>query len=427
MTRRSLLPEESILSDDFLRELMNVGEVDILIGVPTYNDANTVGTVVQAVRAGLLQYFPRQRAVVINADGGSKDATRDLVRAASISDLHHPSGMTALRTLHCISTQYSGGVESGKALHTILAAADLLRARSCAVVAPDSIHIEPVWMKGLLDPLHNSHVDLVTPLYRRHKFDGLLVRNLIYPLVRALYGKRVREPNPTEFAFSSRLAVQFLNQHPWTQDAGRDGTEISLILTALEQDWPIAQVFLGEKSRTEHAPTDLVRAMRQTVGTIFWSLEQNFSAWSSRSGSSPLPTSGPEADVDLEPIRVNRKRLWEMFARGVAELEPVLKSILSPATLAELQRAAAKEEEFHFSDELWVQTAYEFAASFHQEVISRDHIVQALVPLYRGKAYTFLTENRDASGEQLEAGIEALCQTFEQKKPTLLELWEGTK
>jgi hypothetical protein len=276
--------------------------------------------------------------------------------------------------------------------------------------------------------LHVSHVDLVTPLYRRHKFDGLLVRNLIYPLVRALYGKRIREPNPAEFAFSSRLAVQFLNQHPWTQDTGRDGTEISLILTALEQDWPIAQAFLGERSRTEHAPTDLVKAMRQTIGTIFWSLEQNFLAWSSHSGSSPVLTNGPDAEVDLEPIRVNRKRLLEMFVRGVAELEPVLKSILSPPTLAELQRAAtANEEEFHYSDELWVQTAYEFAASFHSEVISRDHIVQALVPLYRGKAYTFLVENREASSAELEASVESLCRMFEEKKPSLLAMWDGTK
>ena len=80
------MAEGSILTDDFLRELMNVGEVDILIGVPTFNDAKTVGQVVQAVRAGLLKYFPRHRSVIINADGGSKDGTQDLVRAASISD-----------------------------------------------------------------------------------------------------------------------------------------------------------------------------------------------------------------------------------------------------------------------------------------------------------------------------------------------------
>ena len=48
---------------------MNVGEVDILIGVPTLNAAATVGPVVQCVRAGLLKYFSRQRAVIINVYG----------------------------------------------------------------------------------------------------------------------------------------------------------------------------------------------------------------------------------------------------------------------------------------------------------------------------------------------------------------------
>jgi len=60
------LPDETILSDEFIRELINVGEVDILVGVPTHNDARTVGQVVQGVRAGLLKYFPRARSVIIN-------------------------------------------------------------------------------------------------------------------------------------------------------------------------------------------------------------------------------------------------------------------------------------------------------------------------------------------------------------------------
>ncbi len=55
------MPETSILSDDFIRELINVGQVDIVVGVPTYNHAQTVGQVVQAIRAGLLQGFPRAR------------------------------------------------------------------------------------------------------------------------------------------------------------------------------------------------------------------------------------------------------------------------------------------------------------------------------------------------------------------------------
>ena len=59
---------------------------------------------------------------------------------------------------------------------------------------------------------------------------------------------------------------------------------------------------------------------------------------------------------------------------------------------------------------------YEFAASYHKAVISRDHILQALAPLYRGKAYTFLVQNRDASADEVESNVEQLCLTFEQKQ-----------
>jgi glucosylglycerate synthase len=76
---------------------------------------------------------------------------------------------------------------------------------------------------------------------------------------------------------------------------------------------------------------------------------------------------------------------------------------------------------------LWVKTIYEFAAAFHKSVISRDHILQALAPLFRGRAFTFITENNNRSAAEVEADIEALCLEFERKKPYLLELWNGGK
>jgi hypothetical protein len=415
------LPEGSILTDDFLRELMNVGEVDILVGVPTFNDARTVGQVVQAVRTGLLKYFPRQRAVIINADGGSKDETQELVRAASISDLQHAANLQALRTLHCISTRYEGGPQSGNALHTILAAGDLLRASASAVVSADSTNIEPEWIDRLLRPVTRENFDLITPLYRRHKFDGLLVRNLVYPMARAIFARQIREPYPSEFAFSGKLSGQFLNSdNPQTGT----GSELNLLVAAISGGFRIAQSFLGDKARADQPPSDLVHAMRQTVAPLFGSLEQNFPYWSNDGHPQPVATLGAEADLNLEPLRVNRKRLFQMFVHGVSELRPVFEVILSAATHAELQRIAAKsEEQFCYRDELWVRTVYEFAASHHKEVINRDHIIQALAPLYRGRAYTFLVENRDASSEQVERNVEGLCRIFERLKPYLLEMW----
>ena len=420
------MAEENILTDDFLRELMNVGEVDILVGVPTYNDASTVGQVVQAIRSGLLKHFPRQRAVIINADGGSRDTTQELVRAASISDMQPAHNPQALRTLHSISTRYQGGPGSARALYTILAAADLLHPIACAVISPDS-NLEPDWIPRLLQPICRENFDLITPLYRRHKFDGLLVRNLVYPMMRALYSKCVREPYPSELALSGRLGSHLFGRDIWSEDLGLPGVELLLSITAITDSFRVAQAFLGTKSSADQA-TDLVHAMRNTVAPLFWSLEHTPPLQQAASDCESMPRIGGEPEVTLEPRRINRKRLYQMFTHGVVELEPVLKSILSAATLADLQRAAAAGEAgFCYSDELWVKTVYEFASSYHKAVINRDHIIQALAPLYRGKAHTFLTENRDATGEELERNIEALCLTFERLKPYLAALWNGGK
>ena len=421
------MPEESILTDDFLRELMNVGEVDILIGMPTCNDAKSAGDVIQAIRAGLLKYFPRQRAVIINADCGSQDGTPDLVRAASISDIRHASNVNALRTLHCVSTQTPGEPYGGASLHTILAAADLLRANTCAVFAPDSTAIAPEWVERLVRPVLRDNFDLVTPVYRRHKFDALLVRNLLYPMTRALYGRRLREPYAVDFAFSGKLGNHFLGQDLWTQDGVQSGAETLLTITAISGDFRVAQSFLGERSRRDQTAPDLVPALRRTVGALFWSLDGNFPVWSTAKESQPVPTIGAEHEVSVEPLRVDRTRLYEMFVRGVGELvEPVLKPILTPATLGELQRIVAlPEDSLRYPESLWVQTVYEFAASYHKSVISRDHIIQALAPLYRGRAFTFLVENNDASGDEIETHVENLCLTFEQMKPSLLQMWAG--
>ena len=420
------LAEESFLTDDFLRQLINVGEVDILVGLPTHNNAKTIGSIVHTIQSGILRGFPRERAVIINADGGSRDGTPELVTGVSIDDMRPASNLYALRTLHSISTKYASSPESGVALRTILAAAELLRAKACVVMSPESANIEPEWLSKLLGPIYRDGFDLVTPTYRRHKFEGLLITNLVYPMTRALYGLRIREAYSPEFGFSGRLGSQFLGQNVWNDGTGGAGVELRFTVAAITGKYRICQSFLGEKIHVERHAADLVPALRQTVGALFSALEPDFPIWSVVAGSQPTPTTGADHEVLLEPLRVKRKRLREMFSTGVAELESVFQSILSPATLAELQRIARmEEEEFHYPAELWVRTVYEFAASYQKSVINRDHIIQALAPLFRGRVVTFLMENRNASAGDVENNIEGLCLEFERFKPYLLQLWKS--
>jgi len=422
------LAEETLLTDDFLRQLINVGEVDILVGLRTHNNAKTIEPVIRAIQAGILKCFPRERAVIINADGGSQDRTPELVVGASIDDVWSVSKVYALRTLHSISTGYAGSPEPGMALRTILAATDLLRAKACVVISPDSTTIEPDWLQRLVRPVYNDNFDLVSPIYRRQKFEGILMRDLLYPMTRAIYGYEIREPYASEFAISGRLATDFLTKEVWDDERSRVGAEICLTVAAMTGNYRVCQSFLGPKAQPERGSSDLVVAMRRTVGALFSSMDIDFPLWSTITGSQPVTTLGTQSEVMEEPVRVNRKRLREMFSTGVAQLEPVFRSILSASTLTELQKIATLEvSEFNYPAELWAKTVFEFAASYHKTVISRDHIVQALVPLYRGRALTFLLENRDGSGEEIERNLESLCGDFERLKPYLLEVWADRK
>jgi hypothetical protein len=118
------------------------------------------------------------------------------------------------------------------------------------------------------------------------------------------------------------------------------------------------------------------------------------------------------------------EKIFELFRSGVSELEPILKSIMTAETHAQIKSIAAIERSsFHFAPELWVRTLYEFAGSYHHEVINRDHVVQALVPLYRGRLYSFLVENAESSADAMETQAENLCQEFERRKPYLVERW----
>jgi hypothetical protein len=247
-------------------------------------------------------------------------------------------------------------------------------------------------------------------------------------MTRAIYGYRIREPYASEFAISGRLATDFLAKETWDDDWARIGAEICLTIAAITGKYRVCQAFLGTKGQADRSASDVVTAMRRTVGALFALLDSNVPLWSAVAGSQAVPTFGAQTEGMSEPVRVSRKRLREMFATGVAQLKPVFQSILSASTLSELQRIATLDvSKFNYPADVWAKTVFEFAASYHKSVISRDHIVQALVPLFRGRTLSFLVENRDVSGEGIERNVESLCGEFERLKPYLLDVWAGRK
>ena len=61
------------------KRLEEIREADILVGIPCYNNEDTLLHVVQSVSHGIFEHFRDRRAVIMIADGGSTDDSRDRV------------------------------------------------------------------------------------------------------------------------------------------------------------------------------------------------------------------------------------------------------------------------------------------------------------------------------------------------------------
>src|SRR5260370_801950 len=107
---------------------------------------------------------PSTSSGVPSCDPPSALMITELVLGASIDDVWSATKVYALRTLHSIGTRYARTPEPGTALRTILAAADLLRAKACVVVSPDSTTIEPDWLQRLVTPVYTDNFDPVSPI-----------------------------------------------------------------------------------------------------------------------------------------------------------------------------------------------------------------------------------------------------------------------
>jgi hypothetical protein len=420
------LADDGLLSDELLRELMAVGEVDILVGVTTYNNADTIRQVMASIQAAFIRFFPRQRTVLIAADAGSQDETRRHVAEAATGDFRPVVAAEALRTIQRIAVPYHGVAGRGAALRTIFAAAELTRAKACAVVGGDAAGLTPEWIERLVRPVLRDGYDFVAPLYRRHPLDGLLLRNLLYPAMCALYGVRIREPLSDEYGVSARLAGRLIGHPVWDTELGRVGIDLWLTAAAAASGLKACEAVLGPRlaaSRSGGPPVH--ELVQQVVGSLFECLELHVDHWRAPHEARAVPVLGDEAWADPEPVLPDGRPMLERFRSDVAELAGVLQRILAPDTFAAVGALAAQHGDgLPFPDTLWVRTVYDLAASYHRGVIHRRHLLQAIPPLYLGRAGSFVLEHQHRPPADVERAVEELCCTFERERPYLRERWD---
>lgn len=386
--------------DDRMREgIARVGRADILVGIPSYNNAGTIGHVAETVARGIRQRFPDARAVIVNSDGGSTDGSPDIV-ARSTGDT--PTIVGA----------YRGIPGKGSAFKAIFEIAATLRPTACAVVDSDLRSITPEWIARLAGPIADRKADYITPLYARHKYDGTITNSIAYPLTRALYGVRLRQPIGGDFGFSGELAQAFLDQDVWETEVAKFGIDIFMTTTALVRRARIAQAFLGAKIHDPKDPgADLAPMFSQVVGTAFRMAAANRQTWSTVTGSRPTQIVGEITPVEPEAVRASVEILEQKLAAGRAEFGPRWSEILSAPVPDRIE------------DEAWARIVYDFLIAASREPDRASEDVRALVPLYFGRVAAFIDRAKDLDTAGSEALVERQAEAFEATKAHLLERW----
>lgn len=401
-----------------------LGEVDILVGIPSYNSAKTIVHVVRAVEAGLSKYFPHCKSLLVNSDGGSSDGTMEAVRDTTV-DLESILVNRKADQFRKFVTPYNGIPGKGSAFRTIFEIARTLNVKACAVVDSDLRSITPEWIELLVKPVLEDHYDYVSPYYMRHKYDGTITNSIVYPLTRALYGKQIRQPIGGDFGFSGELASFYLTKDVWETDVARFGIDIWMTTTAVANGFKICQAFLGAKIHDAKDPgSDLSAMLHQVVSSVFNLMEEYAGIWRDIARSEPVKTFGFVYSVGLEPIHVNLENMIEKFRIGVRDLDVLYQSFLPDDILCTLHRLAeAPKEQFAFPDRDWVWLIFHLALACHRRVMNTEHIIKSLTPLYLGKVASFVIETWNSSAEEVEGRLEELCLTFEREKPALINIW----
>ncbi len=389
---------------------------DVVVGIPTANEVESIARTTAQVDKGLREYFPDMQCAIINCDNHSSDGTREAFFSA-------PGTIPRVY----ISTE-PGVSGKGRNVRNFFEKARQLDPKALIIIEADIKNISPVWIRNLGAPILKG-AGFVCPLYVRHKYEATLTGAIIYPLVRCLYGRRVRQANIGEYGFSPKLLDSYLNPPLWNEAIESFGVDIWMANIALASRLPIVQAFMGSPKvhRLKDRYVNLAALFHEVVGTIFDLMQVHEDFWEQVKWSKPTALFGTdlqEVETPL-PVDVDTKRLHEMFVEGFDKYYGLWKLLYGPIVAPKLQEIRSIGlQHFSFPTQTWLTILFESAAAYRcMSPVERKNLLDGLLPLYLGKVLSYVKKTERMSLQQAEEYIENECMMFEENKPYIVKVW----
>lgn len=396
------------------RQIEQLGNADIVVGIPSYYSDESLDHVIRMVAEGLDHFYPEKRSLIIVADGGSTDDTREVAQSV---DNHHFN-------MDILVTIYRGIPGKGSAFRAIFEAAKYLQASAIGLFDSDLKSIKPGWVRNIIDPVLNGY-DFVAPDYSRYKFDGTITNTIAYNLTRALYGVNIRQPIGGDFGMSRVMVNHCLDQDVWDTDIAKFGVDIWLTITAITGGFRICQAKLGAKIHGEKDPAaDLGPMFREVVGTIFTLLGKNKTYLEKVKETINTPIFGEAIGEEPEAFEVNLEPLVQYFRIGFKNFGSVWANIIEEKDYITIKKLAKSRslKKFNLPTETWVRIVYRYAEHFCRAERQRFKILDTLIPLYNARVASLIMILMEKNHAEAEEFYDGQAQVFESMRNYLIEL-----
>ena len=393
-----------------------VDSAEIIVGIPSYKEADSIAFPTDVASRGLLTYFPNKKSVIINMDNNSPDGTKEVF-------MRTPTKVPKIY----ISTP--GSIKGkGNNIKNLFEAAVELDAKAVVVVDADLKSITPQWIQYLGEPLYTGF-NYVSPIYVRHKYDGSITNHIAYPMLRTLFGLRVRQPIGGDFGFSGRMARAFLSEKLWNDNIANFGIDIWMTTIAIARRFKVCQTFLGSPKthRTKDPAKDLGPMFKQVIMTLFDLMIDFEYFWKETSLSLPSSIFGFGLGVDEKPpdVHVNKDALYHSFLSGFDQYGELWETIISQSELIEVSKAKKKSaDQFYYPSDLWARILFNFSIAYRNNEIPREHVIDAMIPFYHSRILSFVNKTVHMDTKECEEYFESIVRVFESEKHYLIKRWD---
>ncbi len=359
---------------------MNSMKPEIIVGIPSYNEAGTIAEVTRIIDEGLKKYFPTKKGLIVNADNNSPDNTKQAFLSAKTKTQKH-----------YLSTR-RGITGKGNNLRNLFKFFLGKGASKLMIIDADISSAEPYWVRNLLTPLSNGF-EHCFPVYPRAKYDGSITNHFCYPIVKGVLGVNIRQPIGGEMSFS-REAVQAICKKKWPVGAYRFGIDILMTTSSIFSKLKLGQVWLGAKRHNPSEPK-LFNMFEEVASTLFKSLDNNKHFWHQKIQlKNPKIMFKKRRDPKPFSVSINHTSLKKTAVREFERCRSGIQMVIG-SKFTDIEKIFQQRGKFSLGTEDWIEIVFQFIKAHKIDPVSRAKLLR---PLYFAHFLTFyrMLKNKDS-------------------------------